>query len=457
MADGGDDWIEGGEGSDVIYGDADFNTTDTGGNDTIFGGDDNDLIYGNGGNDELYGGSGDDTIYGGYGNDFLDGGTGNDTLRGENDDDTLVGGEGSFDVLYGGDGDDELYGDFIVDTTYGGDDDIIIGGAGNDLIVGGGGGDTMTGGVGESDIFKWGAYDAPEVFLYNFVGVTTATVGTNAFDFELETSTPGGITGGTPNILGPGLADVTEATNTEYNALAVSDDGLRYRTVEPGSSGENSVFWMQFNLDQDVSEVSKIELLIEARQEGTAGTGSDPTGPAHFAVWNYATSSWETFESFEQPANLGDHNYTVTLMGNVDDYLGGFGNNTITALLINSDDQDWLEVDYAEVVVHTDLDIITDFETTEDQDGVFTAGVNDTLDLADLLGGYGFDANTDDVNDWVKLVSDGTDTLVQIDIDGAGSGTDELCVVKLLNVDLTGVSAQDLVNNGNLDVTVDVS
>ena len=71
-----------------------------------------------GGNDELHGGKGDDIIYGQGGNDVLWGDDGNDKL-------------------YGGTGNDELHG-----------------GAGNDILVGGKGNDTMWG-DGGSDTFKW--------------------------------------------------------------------------------------------------------------------------------------------------------------------------------------------------------------------------------------------------------------------------------------------------------------
>ncbi|NTV60700.1 MAG: VWA domain-containing protein, partial [Chlorobiaceae bacterium] len=50
-----------------------------GGSDTIFGGGGNDIIYGQEGNDLIYGGSGNDTISGGSGSDTMEGGAGDDT------------------------------------------------------------------------------------------------------------------------------------------------------------------------------------------------------------------------------------------------------------------------------------------------------------------------------------------------------------------------------------------
>jgi len=78
---GGDDYIDGGAGSDEIYG--------GGGDDTIIGGT---------GSDQLYGEAGDDTITGDQGADYIDGGAGDDILAGG-------GGADNF-VFHAGDGND---------------------------------------------------------------------------------------------------------------------------------------------------------------------------------------------------------------------------------------------------------------------------------------------------------------------------------------------------------------
>ncbi|KDD15227.1 retention module-containing protein [Bordetella bronchiseptica] len=76
-----------------------------GGNDELHGGAGNDILYGQGGNDKLYGGDGDDILYGGAGTDELRGGAGSDELHGGEGKDLLIGGQGD-DILYGGDGSD---------------------------------------------------------------------------------------------------------------------------------------------------------------------------------------------------------------------------------------------------------------------------------------------------------------------------------------------------------------
>ncbi|MEJ6003680.1 calcium-binding protein, partial [Paucibacter soli] len=114
---GGNDTLDGGLGSDQLYGGAD--------NDTLSGGDGNDYLYGGSGADTLDGGSGSDSLYaegndrpgvagsdapgtinvlnGGWGNDSLTGSVGDDQLNGQGDNDSLSGGAG-IDVLEGGDG-----------------------------------------------------------------------------------------------------------------------------------------------------------------------------------------------------------------------------------------------------------------------------------------------------------------------------------------------------------------
>ncbi len=66
-----------------------------GGNDELHGGSGNDILYGQGGDDFLYGDDGNDILYGGTGKDTLHGGAGNDILIGGKGDDILIGGEGS--------------------------------------------------------------------------------------------------------------------------------------------------------------------------------------------------------------------------------------------------------------------------------------------------------------------------------------------------------------------------
>ena len=86
----GSDYIEGGNGSDIIFGDDGRNAskmlaneTISGGRDIISGGAGNDFIDGDFGNDVVNGDYGEDILYGGAGDDVLDGGAGNDFVFGD--------------------------------------------------------------------------------------------------------------------------------------------------------------------------------------------------------------------------------------------------------------------------------------------------------------------------------------------------------------------------------------
>jgi len=148
------DVVEGGIGTDTLYGE--------GGNDTF-------LVNGNSGMDKIYGGGGFDTILGGVGDDTfriyamdsiekIDGGAGyNVIMTGGYDSFETVDlrgmevvnihrleGDNYYDTFYGSSGNDIIDGKGGADNLYGGDgDDILIGGAGSDKLYGGAGNDTV--------------------------------------------------------------------------------------------------------------------------------------------------------------------------------------------------------------------------------------------------------------------------------------------------------------------------
>jgi Ca2+-binding RTX toxin-like protein len=96
----------------------------------IGGGDGNDVLTGNASDNGISGGDGADVIDGGKGADFfLSGGDGEDVVRGGGgDDQAVLGGEGS-DRLFGGGGDDSFESTMLTD-----DPDDYHGGKGIDLI-----------------------------------------------------------------------------------------------------------------------------------------------------------------------------------------------------------------------------------------------------------------------------------------------------------------------------------
>ncbi len=99
--DDGNDSIDGGGGSDTLYGGLDdAAVAGSGGTDRLFGDDGNDIVTGSGGTDSLYGGAGNDSLDGNGGDDLLFGGTGNDAIIGSSGDDSLYGGDGTDAAVY---------------------------------------------------------------------------------------------------------------------------------------------------------------------------------------------------------------------------------------------------------------------------------------------------------------------------------------------------------------------
>ena len=191
---GGNDRIDGGDGTDYVIGDAAVITgTGRGGNDHLIGGPGGELIPGVHSLEVLGGDA--DTLMSGLargGNDFLDGGTGENYLVGDTFDmidsaqggnDHLIGGpaldwmigdadglmdgnaRGGNDLLEGGGGDDELRGDNGYSGMTGnarGGNDRLDGGSGDDLLIGDGaimsesavcGNDVIIGGLGDDRLY----------------------------------------------------------------------------------------------------------------------------------------------------------------------------------------------------------------------------------------------------------------------------------------------------------------
>lgn len=166
----GDDVISTGDDADTIQGGAGNDMIDAGIDaDSVTGGTGDDTIIGSEGSDTIAAGSGDDLVYGGLdprfpdalnipdatdpvldnGDDLISGGTGNDTIFGQDDNDTISGNAGD-DLIDGGIDNDSLEGNTGNDTIFGGDgDDTIRGLADQDSLEGGAGADVINGGFGD--------------------------------------------------------------------------------------------------------------------------------------------------------------------------------------------------------------------------------------------------------------------------------------------------------------------
>lgn len=237
----GDDFATGNRGDDQIL--EDENDT---GNDRFFGGDGMDIIESGAGDDFVIGHEGDDTIRlgtgndialgiegnneieGGDGRDLIFGGLGNDILNGEAGNDRILGQEG-FDVVSGGDGNDTLIGNDGGDT--------LNGEAGDDTIIGGEGNDNLNGGVGRDRIISAVANDS------NLSSGQDTIVTGDDTEADIVTGHPSDRLFGESNDI---IVDVNQvrlirqaqflASNANQPGFNVTDSGLQYRIVAPGSA-----------------------------------------------------------------------------------------------------------------------------------------------------------------------------------------------------------------------------
>lgn len=85
---------------------------------------------------------------------------------------------------------------------------------------------------------------------------------------------------------------------------------------------------------------------------------------------------------------------------------------------------------------NVELDTVFDFAP-----GVVSAG-GDVLDFSDLLIGE----SSGTIANYLSLSDDGSDTTLSVDVTGDGSGTD----LTILLQDVSGLSLNDLINNGNI-------
>lgn len=157
--DGGNDRLEGGYGNDIIQGgDGDDIITDIGGDDIIKAGAGNDVIHGGNGLDLIFAGDGHDFVIGGTDGKQIQGGTGNDFIHGGDGIDALFGGSGG-DWVEGGGRFDYIAGDngdiFFESPILG--HDVLNGGQGDTDYDADSGDDIMFAGAGiQKNIGMWG-------------------------------------------------------------------------------------------------------------------------------------------------------------------------------------------------------------------------------------------------------------------------------------------------------------
>ncbi len=385
----GNDFVRGYAGNDIIH--AGLGSDKLYGNegaDEIHGGAGNDRISGGTDNDILHGDDGNDNISGDQGNDFIIGGAGRDNLHGGDDHDELHGGDGN-DRLIGALGDDILNGDAGHDKLYGNDgDDIIHGGDGDDYASAGNGEDVIHGGIGNDRLSGGNNNDTLN--------------GDEGDDRLYGDKGDDTLNGGDGNDLLVGGDDNDQLFGDAGDDKLYGSDG---EDVIHGGAGNDLL--SGDNQNDTLNGNAGIDRLYGGNGEDTLNGGAD--GDALVGGNGNDT------------LNGGDGNDVLQGGEGVDHLYGGDGSDRFYFRLFE---------------LGTGVDHLHDFNASE----------GDRIDLRDLLGAY--DAQTDDINDFITLTETGGNTVLSADIDG---GDVAETFQDILQIDgQTGLDLDTLIANNNL-------
>jgi hypothetical protein len=196
-----------------------------GGDDSVFGKDGNDLICGGEGSDRLSGEDGVDGVHGGPGHDELDGGRGDDDLHGSSGNDRIHDtGAGDDDTMVGEAGED-----FLVEGRY------LFGGAGRDILDGEGAGFWPGPGDDVVEATRAGGDGVSYEFSPSAVSLDLRRQDPN--DYYVSASGEGtDILGGVEHVIGSPLGDVVSGDDG-HNILR----GLAGPDVLSGGAGSDRI------------------------------------------------------------------------------------------------------------------------------------------------------------------------------------------------------------------------
>ncbi len=343
---------------------------------------------------------------------------------------TLNGTTGGNDIVAGTSGNDSLNG--------GGGNDLIFAGAGNDTLDGGNGDDLLVAGTGNDSLFGGGGNDTYLFALNDGIDTINENGGSNG---------------------GGGTDQITIMTN----GAALSS--LNFFDTVPGAGGNLVI---NYN-DAQITVINEFSAGNNSFVENVTffGGGSylgydlDNLGSATYSIGSGANNSIQVGDSADNTLNGGigrdlifgnAGNDTITGGGAGDLMVGGAGNDRITGgtgddVIVGGTGNDILtgaggndRFVFAEAGP-ANVDTITDHNT------------KDVIDLSPLLDSQFHP--TDNPADFARLVQNGSNVVVQADLDGAANGHNFVDVAVLQGY---GTAGQDLVHlyfgNTNHDLIV---
>ncbi len=422
--------------------------------------------------------------------DTLDGGLGNDTLVGGGGADSLIGGKGNdvYVVMAAGATATELAGggidlvqsgaaeldmaafahvenlvmlagavnatgnDIANKMTGNGGNNSLNGAGGNDILLGGDGADSLDGGAG-IDILT-GGNGNDTYFVDNAKDKVTELAGKDSGSDVVKASVDHVLALNIEQLI---LLDgaVNATGNKQGNTITGNDannkiSGLDGNDAINGGNGNDTLLGgagddffagqngddrLEGGVGNDGYAIDDAgDLVVEA-----AGQGID-TANVFVAMDFTLTANVENLQFFFAGKGTGNE-----LSNRIDGGIGG--NNELSGLagndtLIAGTGSDSLtggagRDTFAVASLDGNLDRVTDFDA---------GALGDTLDLSDLLTGYF--AGSSDPSDFVQFVNAGSDTMVQVDIDGAANGVNFVDACLLEGVILANVN--QAVMEGNL-------
>jgi Ca2+-binding RTX toxin-like protein len=508
--DGGrlDDTLRGGAGGDALRGNAgNDGLFGEDGDDQLDGGAGNDRLDGGIGNDSLDGGEGNDELLGGAGNDRLVDSYGDNTLRGGDGDDTLEAWAGHTD-LYGDAGNDQLIfyrGSGLADGGAG-DDRIWVGlssydataqavevrgGDGNDTVYLRGGSKTasatIAGGSG-SDTYVTGSLS-----LSMPATVTDFTAGAggdliDVSDLLLSTSGNPFAANGSVRLLQRGADTVLQGRAAASDTATWQDVLVLRNTDKAALTPANFVF----GFNPDGSSTGLVQTGSAAAEHFAGGWLDDTIDGAggndviNGSMGNDRLSGGDGDDQLDGDKIEASPRDPVPLAGTGHDRLeGGAGNDVLTSswgndVLLGGAGDDLLQVTNQYWVPGDAFRVTLDGGDGNDRLRVtasmspmpaldMTGGAGSDVfelvsapygsawtildfqagaggDVLDLFAAHGWMRQNPFASGDARLVQRGADTVVQVDLDGAGVGAGPVDLVTLKNVVKETLTAANIRN-----------